>query len=420
MAKESDNQELSSETTKIKDNKSGQNSSNVIRVNRETFTTTLNNVIDKKNADFGQRSSNKKSTGRSARGGVKHKKGKKLNDTTASKNEISEISEQTSAKAPSMNQKRLDEIVTTLRTSPETEFMKAMREARTSAVEKYIEDLSQKKKRHPMLQNEGKFQLLTEALRTVNGQKTSLICVDLEAFEFNTKIVTEVGISIYDPVKEATSLFPSIVNIHIILEETKHLRNGSFVHDHKDNFLGGNSLMLKQSVAVDFIQTLFNYYFKDRKEMGYETAFVAHNGSGDIRWLNQLGVQTPEKFKLLDTQNIHAASHGQNGNSLGALLKRCHVPHSFLHNAGNDAYFTLVALLKITDPQFRITHRFDEAEEDERYNELLKEEEIELKNQRSRPKKISRPRKKLKSHEFAPYLKFSNYQDALMKTFRNF
>lgn len=256
-----------------------------------------------------------------------------------------------------LDQLPLQSIISVLGEKPDQQLFDGIAKARSQIVESYLEKLDQSRKHHPILQNQDKFNYLADSIRTVNSQRTALISVDLEAFEGNTKIITEIGLSIYDPFKEATSLLPSLVNIHIILQEAHTLRNGKFVHDHKDNFLGGNSLVLSQKTAVDFIQTLFTFYFQARQKDGFGAAFVAHNGSGDVKWLTQMGVQIPDNYKMLDTEKIYTYTHGANGNSLGAILRRFHIPHSFLHNAGNDAYFTLIALLKLTDPHFRTAQK---------------------------------------------------------------
>lgn len=314
----------------------------------------------------------------------------------------------------------LQRLVRSLDQTPDPAFINAIANARMKEVEKYISELDSKRSKHPVLQSTEKFAILIDALRTVNGQKTALISIDLEAFERNTSIVTEIGISIYDPIKEAISLVPSIVNIHLILKETVKMRNGAFVHDHKDNFLGGSSLLVPKNTAVQIIKTIFDFYFVERQSQGYDAAFVGHNLTGDLNWLSKLGVAIPKYPHILDTEKIHSASHGPNGNSLGMILKRLRIPHSFLHNAGNDAYYTLIAALKLSDPQCRISQKLDDHLEDLRFTEFFKGQEAELKAQRKEPKKLNRPRKPLKSHEFSPYIEYFSYEAALMKAFENY
>ncbi len=321
---------------------------------------------------------------------------------------------------PSNDVQKLQDVVEALKELPESQFIEAIGKARMGETEKYIKELDSSRKKHPILQDTGKFNIITDALRSVNGRKTTLISIDLEAFERNTEIVTEIGISIYDPVKEATSLVPSIINIHLILKETIKLRNGAFVHDHKDNFLGGSSLVVSKKTAVELIESVLEFYCVQRKAQGYEAAFVGHNLSGDLNWLKKLGVHLPQNPHILDTEKVYSASHGSQGNSLGAILKRLRIPHSFLHNAGNDAYFTLIALLKLSDPHCRRTEKLDSHEEDLKYTELSKQHELQLKAQREQPKRINRPRKALKSHEFSPYVEYFSYQDALLKVFEHY
>ncbi|CCH46465.1 hypothetical protein BN7_6058 [Wickerhamomyces ciferrii] len=339
------------------------------------------------------------------------------NSNTSPENPVSESTNSSSYNGNKSQNLSLSEIVQALKDIPDASYIEEISKARFHSVEKYIEELEKSSTHHPNLQNRDKLEVLVNAIRTVNNQKTALVSIDIEAFERNTNIVTELGISIYDPIKEATSLVPSIINIHIILKEAFKLRNGSFVHDHKDNFLGGNSLVLNQKNTVKMVQSIIDYYFIERQKDGFDARFVAHNAAGDLKWLRQMGVKLPQNYESLDTERIYTFTHGQNGCSLGGILKRFNIPHSFLHNAGNDAYYTLIALLKMTDPHFRKVRKLDDFEEDEKYNLFSESQKDLLKYQNNLPKRNNQPRKQLKSHEFSPYIEYFSHQDALLKIF---
>ncbi|SCU96466.1 LADA_0H01090g1_1 [Lachancea dasiensis] len=228
------------------------------------------------------------------------------------------------------------------------------------------------------------FAYLRDAIRSLGGQKTICLCVDVEAFERNTNVVTEIGISIYDPRESLFSTVPKFRTYHLIVSESLKLRNGRFVCDLKDCFLLGESLVMSLNNCVKFIQTLINYYMipQTAAELTWERAFVGHNVKGDLKWLSSIGVnipkdvdynadqlQNPNRIQVLDTERLFKSLYGSKGSNLGKILRLFEVPHAFLHNAGNDAYFTLKLLLHMCDIHYRkqlhmddfyaIAHRID-------------------------------------------------------------
>lgn len=211
--------------------------------------------------------------------------------------------------------------------------------------------------RHPKLSNPGNLNMLENAMYNVYGRKSVLFCLDVEAWEFNQKIVTEIGISIFDPRQQMYSMYPTILQIHILIKEHIEKKNGRFVPDHSKNFNGGTTYIMSQKDAVIFTQGLVEYFFFKVKNI--KCSLVGHNVKGDIAWLQELGISFPEKYEVIDTQSIFALSNGQNGSSLKNGLKMMNLPHSFLHNAGNDAYFTLLLAMKLCDPTAREYHCLD-------------------------------------------------------------
>ncbi|EJS42129.1 YDR514C [Saccharomyces arboricola H-6] len=242
----------------------------------------------------------------------------------------------------------------------------------------YLANVNDVKNEHiPMMSYEPdsfQFTYLCNTIELLSSNKTICFAIDVEAFEFDTDIVTEIGISIYDPRENIHSLTPIIRSYHLIVAEALPLRNKKFVCDFKDCFLLGESLVLPLEQCVEFIQSLINFYMKCETEQdsSWERAFIGHSISGDIRWLKKIGVRipeldnelgTPEKLvkgkcpqkhaKMFDTEKIYSICYGKKGSSLGKLLRLCHMPHAFLHNAGNDAYYTLNLMLKLGDFNFR-------------------------------------------------------------------
>lgn len=78
---------------------------------------------------------------------------------------------------------------------------------------------------------------------------------------------------------------------------------------------------------------------------------VGHDVKQDIQYLNTLDFDVYEMENLLeivDNQKLHQhRSKFYNGQSLCAVLAGLDISYRFLHNAGNDAVFTLQSLLRL-------------------------------------------------------------------------
>lgn len=225
----------------------------------------------------------------------------------------------------------------------------------------YFEDVSLSRQHHPQLQNPATFALFKETLALVNDRRNVLISLDIEAFEFDTNKITEIGISIYDPSKEAHSIVPQFTTIHILPRENLHLRNGRFVPDHKHEFLCGRSLVLSMKECTKFLESLFHHYTVTRKQAGMGSVIVGHDVRGDLRWLRSMNVNIPDDVPVADTQMLYKCTTGQQA-SLTKLLTVFKIPHSCMHNGANDAYFTLLLLFHLADPTFRKTFGLDSPE----------------------------------------------------------
>lgn len=78
---------------------------------------------------------------------------------------------------------------------------------------------------------------------------------------------------------------------------------------------------------------------------------VGHDVKQDIQYLNSLdfGVYGMENLlEVVDNQKLHQhRSKFYNGQSLCAVLAGLKISYRFLHNAGNDAVYTLQSLLRL-------------------------------------------------------------------------
>ncbi|ODV59386.1 uncharacterized protein ASCRUDRAFT_17694, partial [Ascoidea rubescens DSM 1968] len=213
-------------------------------------------------------------------------------------------------------------------------------------------------KRHTYLMNSNNFEYLKNAVTKVFIENHILISIDIEAFETNTYIIIELGLTIYDPRFQLSTLNPSFQKIHLIPSEVFEFRNGLFITDNKFKFIGESIILTFEKCAI-LMQVIINYYFT---ELDYPCSLVGHNVCGDIKWLKELGVRFPENHSIIDTQDLWTTSFGTETSSLGNVLRILNIPHSNLHNAGNDSYFTLILAMNLSDPLYRINNKLDSIE----------------------------------------------------------
>lgn len=211
---------------------------------------------------------------------------------------------------------------------------------------------------------------IERCIQLIESRNTICVSIDIEAYERQTNIVTEIGISIYDPRENYTSLIPKFRNYHLCCSESLNLKNGRYTPDHKYNYLLGETIVMPLIQCAEFIQNLLNYYLipQTPHDITWERAIVGHDVIGDIKWLNKMNIVIPgysdgqitSNIKILDTLKLFNSFYGHKGSGLGKALRLYKIPHSFLHNAGNDAYYTLILLLKMCDIEARKLNGWDD------------------------------------------------------------
>lgn len=196
-------------------------------------------------------------------------------------------------------------------------------------------------------------QRLRKYMETVYLKERPLVAIDVEAWEKNLKKVTEIGISVYDPRLQSDSPFPLIKTFHLIVKENLQFNNGKYVPDNKKKFMGGTSRVLSFKESKEFVQLIVEQYINVSGG-----ALVGHQIDGDIKWLKSIGVRLPDAVECVDTLKIHSFSRATGG-TLRGILRTVGIPHANLHNAANDAYYTLLAALAYCDPAFRTHYNLD-------------------------------------------------------------
>ncbi|KAG7194549.1 uncharacterized protein KQ657_004764 [Scheffersomyces spartinae] len=146
---------------------------------------------------------------------------------------------------------------------------------------------------------------------------------------------------------------PHIQNIHLIVKQHKHKVNGKFVPDHKFGFNGGQSyLMNHKDIKLTLQKVMANAGAND-------DVFVSHGVGSDIKFLKLMGVLVPTDIATVDTHMLYSMSFDRYA-TLKQTCRSLNIPVSRMHNGGNDAYYTLLAAMKICDPNVRIKLGLDQ------------------------------------------------------------
>lgn len=206
-------------------------------------------------------------------------------------------------------------------------------------------------------------------------QDVVFVSIDLEAHETMQTMITEVGIATLDtrdlqeiaPGKCAEKWRSLIKYRHFRMQEWLHHINGRFITGCPDRFekdFGQSEVIRMDEInkvtrmcckspfpvtaadraAVDATIRQSNQAYEQRK-----IVLVGHNFDSDVDYLKRAGLEILKiggLIEVLDTSMIHRALiHENNPTSLSGVLGICNIAGWNLHNAGNDAGYTLQALL---------------------------------------------------------------------------
>ncbi|KAF2502691.1 hypothetical protein BU16DRAFT_533021 [Lophium mytilinum] len=196
------------------------------------------------------------------------------------------------------------------------------------------------------------------------------ICVDVEAWERDNSKITEVGISILDtldlegiaPGINGENWLSKIRDRHFIIREHSHLHNTEFVTGCVNAFEFGDSERISLSDAAQIIESCFRPPYSAPSDHPAASAsddaahkrnliFLGHDAGNDVRYLQKLGfnpLSLPNMLEILDTADMYRAwKREANPRSLGTILYEFDIAGWNLHNAGNDARYTLQCMMAI-------------------------------------------------------------------------
>ena len=190
------------------------------------------------------------------------------------------------------------------------------------------------------------------------------IAIDVEAYERPPHSITEVGIATLDtrnlqdaaPKAIAEDWQQFIRARHFRIAEYKHLVNKDFVEGCPDRFEFGDSEFVGEDQISKAIADCFKPPYSgsgsgDVQDEKRNIILVGHDVSADVNYFRKLGYNASNCGNIIDTIDtanlFRAYTHDPNPRSLGNALYEFDLMGWHLHNAGNDAVYTLWAMLAI-------------------------------------------------------------------------
>jgi hypothetical protein len=195
-----------------------------------------------------------------------------------------------------------------------------------------------------------------ERLELLKAAQPVFVCVDLEAFEFAQQKITEVGVSILDSRrlinKHPSTWLSHIDSRHMIISEHRHLVNKRFLHGCPDKFNFGKSKFVSLMQIQPTLTQLFKHPSPDfmlPSDNGTrQLILVGHGLSNDKVYLNKINFDPHSTANILcDMDTTALVGSKKNTVGLSKMMTGLGVEPENLHNAGNDAAYTLQALVLI-------------------------------------------------------------------------
>lgn len=199
------------------------------------------------------------------------------------------------------------------------------------------------------------------------------VCVDVESYERAHHLITEVGIATLDtrdlvntpPGPDGEKWRPLIRTRHFRIKEHAHLVNSAFVQGCPDRFYFGESTMVSLAEAPVHVAACFSPPFGAHPSNTVDSVvdlikgvdlneqrnliFLGHDTLGDVKYLQNLGfdpMKVDNLLEALDTAVLYRVWRRElNATGLGRILHGFDIAGHGLHNAGNDAAYTVQAML---------------------------------------------------------------------------
>ncbi|KAI9249189.1 hypothetical protein BDA99DRAFT_445723 [Phascolomyces articulosus] len=194
---------------------------------------------------------------------------------------------------------------------------------------------------------------LRQAGELVRSKRYVFCAIDIEAYEQDHSILLEIGWSLYD------SKTDQYMDQHYLVNTYRHLTNGRYVSDEKLRFAFGTSVWCSLDQALKELRKDLDWCVQC--DGGF--VLVGHGLDSDLRYLQKakfgwpcangfgdtLDVNQSALVTICNTDEMYGASISNlhNPPSLGSTLGLLGIDCWNLHNAGNDAHYTMLLFMEL-------------------------------------------------------------------------
>ncbi|PCH41065.1 hypothetical protein WOLCODRAFT_137165 [Wolfiporia cocos MD-104 SS10] len=177
--------------------------------------------------------------------------------------------------------------------------------------------------------------------------------IDIESWDRDHTMLTEFGWSLVRWDGDSSARNEITEDGHLIVKEYRNYRN-TYVADNRGNFSFGESEVIDKKAFRQRVRDMIATH-----RASGPLFLVFHDYKQDIKYLREqlqalsdfdslLPDQVPsEGVYVIDTSDMFAALEGESGGNKRSLERACRllqIPVDYLHNAGNDAHFTMLAM----------------------------------------------------------------------------
>ncbi|TKA67489.1 hypothetical protein B0A55_08600 [Friedmanniomyces simplex] len=190
------------------------------------------------------------------------------------------------------------------------------------------------------------------------------VCIDCEAFEHVQSKITEIGVAVLDtrdiagirPGTDGRSWIEKIKYAHYRPVQYAKLRNKNFIKGCAEGFNFGSTSWIELDDAKTILTRIFRFPSQLLQAADLSTplsgearntVFVGRGSSNDTAYLKQVGFSVSADANITLTIDTQRLAGGSKKASIGLhrLLLSLGVDPVNLHNAGNDAAYTLQSMV---------------------------------------------------------------------------
>ncbi|KAI0883642.1 uncharacterized protein GGS22DRAFT_180658 [Annulohypoxylon maeteangense] len=191
------------------------------------------------------------------------------------------------------------------------------------------------------------------------------VCVDVEAWERSRHVITEVGFAVLDtkdtmrvsPGKNGCNWFKLIMSHHFVIREHADKINSMYVQGCPHLFGFGISEYVYSKDIARIVGNIIGDAESDDKR---PVIMVGHDMVQDLNYLAKVGFniwRVPQFTDEIDTKSMfQRIQKSANGRSLSSICEELGISGCNFHNAGNDATYTLRAMIAMVVQQAAKAH----------------------------------------------------------------